>query len=742
MLAVFAFGHLGALASATITKEPVTKIIEMLNDLAAKSEAEGKEEELNYEKFEYWCANSEKALNNAIQKEEETIAELESTIEGLTAQEETLTEEIDDLTDELTDLGEADTKAKHERDEEAKLYRAADADFTSTITAVDNALTAMETAQTNTDTGFLQTNKKVRFALALASSQSLTEHQHSTISAFLQSGAVTTATTTTFALADRPDFLSKGNGSAHVKKYSFKSNSVIELLKELKQKFEEDKLQNVKEETNAINAYELAKESRQDLRDAKTKSKTAKTTERTQVQTDLATAKDDLKVMEGDLKDDSNTLDQTMKACALKKTEWEQRSSVRSLELEALAAAAKILAKATDLRTERPNNPVPPPSPYTGDTSEGATAAFNFLELEDPIAKAVRVLQKAARAQHSKALDLLARQLSVGGPFNKVNNMIEKMIFRLMDEQKDEDNHKNWCDKELEKTNTSLYHKLDKMSDLNTKIGIEKARETTLTTEIGDDRGMIATIEAHLKESKEIREIGKKENAKAVKDAKEAQTIIADAIAVIEEYYKESGMLDKEAWEFAQVPSMTANPVKLPPTPSTWSSSYTGVADPSDAGSQPKGIVSVLKATAADFATMEGDTLAQEATDQSTYEDDVKACTIEKAGRETSVEMKTNEKKRVGKEIARLNDELKDFTEQHDATQQYLDDLQPACVDGSSTYDARKAARTKEIEALRDAQNILAKAFDETTTTAAGSVLPTFLQAAPTGSSFLQKRRR
>ena len=40
-------------------------------------------------------------------------------------------------------------------------------------------------------------------------------------------------------------------------------------------------------------------------------------------------------------------------------------------------------------------------------------------------------------------------------------------------------------------------------------------------------------------------------------------------------------------------------------------------------------------------------------------------------------------------------------------------DLQHACVDGDSTYEDRKAARTKEIEALKEAQDILEKAFDE-----------------------------
>jgi len=44
---------------------------------------------------------------------------------------------------------------------------------------------------------------------------------------------------------------------------------------------------------------------------------------------------------------------------------------------------------------------------------------------------------------------------------------------------------------------------------------------------------------------------------------------------------------------------------------------------------------------------------------------------------------------------------------------QYLKDLRPACVEGASEYDDRKAARSKEADALRQSQGILADAFKE-----------------------------
>merc|ERR1711933_622089 len=166
------------------------------------------------------------------------------------------------------------------------------------------------------------------------------------------------------------------------------SSSVIEMLKTLKLKFEDEQIAANKAETNAINAYDLALNSREEVKARKEDSKK---------------------------------------------------------EMEAMKVAIKILAKVTGVRTEAPGNPVPPPSPVKGD-------ALMQLASTDPKMRAVQLLRTAAEASHSQAMARLAQEVAThlkDGPFDQINNMIQKMIFRLMAEQKDEDDHKNWCDKEL-----------------------------------------------------------------------------------------------------------------------------------------------------------------------------------------------------------------------------------------------------------------------------------------------------
>merc|ERR1719473_1909675 len=170
-----------------------------------------------------------------------------------------------------------------------------------------------------------------------------------------------------------------------------------------------------------------------------------------------------------------------------------------------------------------------------------------------------------------------------------------------------------------------ISEKNKKIGDLAAEIKVQKSKVGALENEIAAAEKMISDIDTFVKEATEIRNTGNKENALAVKDAKQAQTSLTNAIAVLTAFYKESGEIKKEPWEFIQ------KPVNLPKNPATWDSEYTGVSDPDK---QPGGIISVLEGINADFSKMESETKSQEAQDQKEYEEVMKSNEIEKAGRE------------------------------------------------------------------------------------------------------------
>jgi chromosome segregation ATPase len=656
---------------------PIEDVIGMLKDLATKAEEEGKEEALAFQKFEYWCKNSVKELNKAIAEENDNIDALGSKIEAKTKESASLKKQIDGLTDQLGKLAATAKKAKDQRDDENSLYEKARDDTRSTIDAMTECIEALKDAKS--DTSFAQAQQKVATIMSLLQT-SITDHDRKVLKSF----------------TDPSEIMAMGDKGGHVKKYSFKGGNVIELLKNLKLKFEDDLTQIEKEETNAQNGYDLAKKARDNAVDASEDSKDEKEDLKGEVDSENNQAKGDLSNEKEELEADTGTLEATQKSCSVKKSEWDERSSIRTNEIAAIGQAVKILAKVADVQTEAPDTAAAPSSPVG---FLQVTAASN-----DPKMKAVVYLRQQAKVLHAKALDRLAQQVAahLGDPFAQVTNMIEQMIFRLMAEQKDEDDHKNWCDKEISKTEKSIDDKEDKVEELSAKIEDAEGTIAELTEDIKDAQEKIAEIVSFMNEATDIRKEGKNENKLAIKDAQDAQTAVANAIAVLTEFYKSSGEIAKEPWEFIQ------RGVDLPDSPDTWDSSYTGVSDPK---SQPGGIVTVLEKTSEDFAKMEADTRAQEASDQEAFDEDMQENDIEKAKRSKEEEMKTNEKKRLVDKVASLTKNKKHVSDELEATEQYEKDLQPACVEGDSSYEDRKAARTQEIEALRTAQNILADAF-------------------------------
>merc|ERR1719247_1594748 len=167
--------------------------------------------------------------------------------------------------------------------------------------------------------------------------------------------------------------------------------------------FEDEKLAGTTAETNAINAYEMAKEARDNAIDAAKKSKGKKEKELGATKKSIADADKELKSTQSDLKADSKSLGSTEDSCRIKKSEWETRSETRKLEIEAMDQAIKILAKSAGVRTEAPGNPIPPASPVD---------FFQISSSNDPKMKAVILLKDAAQTAHSRALERLTDEVA------------------------------------------------------------------------------------------------------------------------------------------------------------------------------------------------------------------------------------------------------------------------------------------------------------------------------------------
>merc|ERR1719201_1049480 len=116
------------------------------------------------------------------------------------------------------------------------------------------------------------------------------------------------------------------------------------------------------------------------------------------------------------------------------------------------------------------------------------------------------------------------------------------MIFHLMDEQKNEDEHKHWCDKELTNTDLMITEKKDDSEATITQL-TEKIQD--LKNGITSNQDAVALSEKEISDRTADRAAAKAENSATIKDAEDAQSAVAEAIAVLTTFYKNSGEVQK-----------------------------------------------------------------------------------------------------------------------------------------------------------------------------------------------------
>merc|ERR1719443_1863712 len=98
------------------------------------------------------------------------------------------------------------------------------------------------------------------------------------------------------------------------------------------------------------------------------------------------------------LEGDTASLESTDSDCKTKKAEWDERSKIRSGELDAIAMAKKILSKVTGVRNPDTHD-IPTKSLLVSKSrverdTANSEAGLSFLQVVDPKVKAVNLLRK------------------------------------------------------------------------------------------------------------------------------------------------------------------------------------------------------------------------------------------------------------------------------------------------------------------------------------------------------------
>merc|ERR1719230_1928868 len=545
---------------------------------------EKNEEQVQFAAYKQFCDDTSVEKKRSIAEAEETIEVLKADIEKYTADAAALTEKIAKLDDDIS-VYEVDVKAATKvREIEKADYDTTHKDYSESIDALERAIGVLKK----------QDHDRKQAALLQVTAQSLIpEDAKRTIESFLAQ--------------DPDDGLAVSAPEANA--YEFQSGGVIEMLNKLLDKFIEERTTLEKEEMNAKHAYDMLM---QDL-NAQIDSATQDRDEKAETKAAKLQAKADA---EGDLKDTTGTMEEDKKyladltaTCEQKASDFEARQQLRAEEIEAVEKAIEIVSSGA----VSGNADKHLPGFIQGSAmAQLRTSTAQQMQHQHRVAK---FLQQRAAQTHSQVLSLLAERVE-SDPYAKVKKMIKDLIVKLMEEANEEAEHKGWCDTELSTNEQTRKEKTTAVETLHAEIDQLEASIAKLTEDITDLTAAVAELDAAMAKATKLRQEEKKKNTETIADSQEAQTAVAQALTVLKEFYAKAA----EATAFVQE------------EPEIFDKPYKGM------GGESGGVVGMLEVIESDFARLEADTKASEASAQKEYDEFMTDSEVDKEAKSTSIE--------------------------------------------------------------------------------------------------------
>merc|ERR1719453_2461514 len=141
-------------SEASLSVNPIRKVVTMLQNMQKKIAAEGAKKEKMFDQYMCYCSNADETLGKSIADAETKIPQVESTISEDAALKKQLEAEVKDAQTARADAKQAIEEATALRNKEAKAYAKVKSDAESNIGALSKAIPAIEKGMSG---AFLQT---------------------------------------------------------------------------------------------------------------------------------------------------------------------------------------------------------------------------------------------------------------------------------------------------------------------------------------------------------------------------------------------------------------------------------------------------------------------------------------------------------------------------------------------------------------------------------------------------------
>jgi len=639
---------------------PVQKVVQLLQDMQAKGEKEKHEEQVQFSTYKQFCEDTAVDKQRAIKDANRRSDSLNASIAKNKAEAKSLADEVAAHDRDIsTWQGDEDAATKVRNIEEAD-FRATDTDYTESLTALDGAIKVLKK----------QNFDRKQAAVALLQISSLVPlESRNVLEAFLAQSD---------AGDDDAAHLAKAAPEAHG--YEFQSQGIIDMLQKLKEKFDGQREQLRKEESNSKEAFQLLMQALGNQIEEATRQRTDKNVVSANKLQKAGNETAELADTVATRDDDQTYLTDLTATCEQKASDFEQRQQLRADEVKAIEKAVEILSSDSVSGASEKHLP---------QLVQSATVLLQLRSARDRDmqTKVASFLNDQATRIHSRVLSALAIRVA-DDPLRKVKQMIKDLIVRLMEEANQEAEKKGWCDTELKGNEMTRDEKTARVE----KLHAEKDELETSIAKLGDDLANLAQqvseLDKAVAEASDIRAKEKAKNKVAVKDAQEAQTAVAKALAVLQEFYANAG----EATALVQ---------QQPEAPEIFDSPYQGMQ------AEGGGVVSMLEVIQSDFARLEAETTANENQSQKEHTQFLRDSEVDKTQKTKDIEHKTGSRDDQQQLLNETQDDLIGTQKELDSANAYYDQLKPQCINSGANFEDRAARRQEEIESLQEALRIL-----------------------------------
>jgi len=662
---------------------PIRKVVTMLQNMQKKIADESAKKEAMFDKYMCYCKNADTTLAGSISDAETKIPQVESSIKEGAAMKKQLETELKDAQVSRVEAKDTIAKATALREKENKAFVAKKAELDSNIGALSKAIPAIEKGMSG---AFLQT--KVASVLRQIS---------------LSADMIP---------ADRDllaSFLSEGTG------YVPQSGQIVGILKTLKDEMDKDLADATSEESSANASFESLVASKKKEIEALTKEVESKTMRIGELGVKIAQMENDLEDTQEGLAEDKKFFADLDKNCELKKAEWAAYKEMEAKELVALADTIKVLNDDDALELFKKTLP-------------GASSSFVQVQVSKQSMRH-QVLSVLKGHKADPRMDLIELAMKGGKMgFEKIIKMIDNLVVDLKAEQGVDDDKRAYCTAEFDKAEDKKKGLELDISDLEKAIADAEESIATFASEIKALTKSIKDLDKSVAEATESRKEEHDDYVETLAANTAAKDLLEFAKNRLNKFYNPKLYKAPPKRELSEEERITVNMGgTLAPTAAPGGIAGTGIGlsqraavappPPPEAnlaykksGEESGGVIAMIDLLVADVdkdnqimevdekdAQKDYETFMSDASEKRAQ--DSKAITDkESAKAETETEVQSNKESKQSKTIEAME------------TAKYIGGLHEECDWLLKNYEARKAARTGEIDALGKAKSVLSGA--------------------------------